>query len=44
MVRKKKTDVRANGAPFIDIGIPDKDREKLHWDCRGCSPIPTACI
>ena len=29
MARKKKTDIRANGAPFIDIGIPDKDREKV---------------
>ena len=29
MARKNKTDVRTNGAPFIDIGIPDKDREKI---------------
>ncbi len=29
MARKNKTDARANGAPFIDIGIPDKDREKI---------------
>ena len=29
MARKKKTTARANGAPFINIGIPDKDREKI---------------
>jgi starvation-inducible DNA-binding protein len=29
MARKNKTDMRSNGAPFIDIGIPDKDREKI---------------
>ena len=29
MGRKDKINVSTNGAPFIDIGIPDKDREKI---------------
>jgi len=29
MARKNKMDASLKGAPFIDIGIPDKDREKI---------------
>ncbi len=29
MARKNKINTRADRAPFIDIGIPDKDREKI---------------
>ena len=42
MARKNKMDAGANGAPFIDIGIPAKDREKIALGLSECSQIRTA--